>query len=62
MAKLIPLWKRAPEKIRVAIEDLKAFQEAHSLDALSVREIIEEGENTDGVCIALLSSDGMTVS
>lgn len=35
--------KRDPEKIRAAIDDLKAFQKAHSLGGLSVRELIEEG-------------------
>ena len=42
-AELIPFRKRDPEKIRAAIDDLKAFQEAHSLGGLSVRELIEEG-------------------
>lgn len=43
VAELIPFRKRDPEKIRAAIDDLKAFQEAHSLGGLSVRELIEEG-------------------
>ena len=43
VAELIPFRKRDPEKIRSAIDDLKAFQEAHSLGGLSVRDLIEEG-------------------
>ena len=43
VAELIPFRKRDPEKIRAAIDDLKAFQESHSLGGLSVRELIEEG-------------------
>ena len=43
VAELIPFRKRDSEKIRAAIDDLKAFQEGHSLDGLSVRELIEEG-------------------
>lgn len=43
VAELIPFRKRDPEKIRAAIDDLKAFQEAHSLGGLSVRELIKEG-------------------
>ena len=43
MAELIPFRKRDREKIRAAIEDLKAFQKAHSLGGLSVREMIEDG-------------------
>ncbi len=43
VAELIPFRKRDPEKIRAAIEDLKTFQKAHSLGAVSVREMIEEG-------------------
>ena len=43
VAELIPFRKRDPERIRAAIDDLKAFQEAHSLGGLSVRELIEEG-------------------
>ncbi len=43
VAELIPFRKRDPEKIRAAIDDLKSFQEAHSLGGLSVRELIEEG-------------------
>ena len=43
VAELIPFRKRAPEKIRAAIENLKAFQKAHSLGGLPVREMTEEG-------------------
>ena len=43
VAELIPFRKRDPEKIRAAVEDLKAFQKAHTLGGLSVREMIEEG-------------------
>jgi prevent-host-death family protein len=43
VAELIPFRKRDPDKIRAAIENLKAFQESHSLEGLSIREMIEEG-------------------
>jgi len=43
VAELIPFRKRDPDRIRVAIDNLKAFQAAHSLDGLSIREMIEEG-------------------
>lgn len=43
VAELIPFRKRDPEKIRAAIEQLKAFQKAHSLGGLTIRELIEEG-------------------
>lgn len=43
VAKLVPFGKRDPDKIRAAIENLKAFQKAHSLGNLSVRAMIEEG-------------------
>ncbi len=49
VAELIPFRKRDPEKIRGAIEDLKAFQKAHSLDGLSVREMIEEGRKMKAI-------------
>ena len=45
VAELIPFRKRDPDKIRLAIDNLKAFQKAHSLRGLSVREMIEEGRN-----------------
>jgi len=43
VAELIPFRARDSSKIRAAIDDLKAFQRAHSLGGLSVRELIEEG-------------------
>lgn len=43
VAELVPFRKRDPDKIRAAIEALKAFQETHSLDGLSVRGLIEAG-------------------
>ncbi len=43
VAELVPVSKRDPQRIRQAIEDLKAFQAAHDLGGLSVREMIEEG-------------------
>ncbi len=46
VAELIPFRKRDTAKIRAAIDDLKAFQEAHSLGGLSVRELIEEGRKS----------------
>ena len=42
VAELIPFRKRDPDKIRTAIDNLKAFQESHSLRGLSIREMIEE--------------------
>jgi prevent-host-death family protein len=43
VAELIPFRKRDPDKIRAAIDNLKAFQTTHSLGGLSVREMIEGG-------------------
>ena len=43
VAELIPYRPRDPEKIREAIAALKSFQKTHSLNGLSVRELIEEG-------------------
>jgi len=43
VAELIPVRKSDSEKIRVAIEGLRAFQQRHTLGGLSVRELIEEG-------------------
>ena len=43
VAELIPYRPRDPEKIREAIAAMKAFQQEHSLDGLSVRELIDEG-------------------
>ena len=43
VAELIPFQPRDSSKVRVAIARLKAFQETHSLEGLSVRQMIEEG-------------------
>ena len=43
VAELVPFRKRDPNKIRAAIDNLKAFQKTHSLGGLSVQEMIEEG-------------------
>jgi len=43
VAELIPFRKRDPDKIRAAIDNLKAFQKTHSQGGLSVRAMIEEG-------------------
>ncbi len=43
VAELIPIRQRETGKIRAAIENLKAFQETHSLAGSSVRQMIEEG-------------------
>lgn len=43
VAELIPFKERDTEKIRTAVDNLKAFQKTHSLDGLSIREMIEEG-------------------
>ena len=43
VAELIPYRPRDSEKIRAAIAAMKSFQQTHSLDGLSVREMIEEG-------------------
>jgi prevent-host-death family protein len=43
VAELVPYRKRDTDKIRRAIENLKACQKTHSLGGLSVREMIEEG-------------------
>lgn len=43
VAELIPFRKRSPDKIRDAIEALKAFQQDHNLGDLSIREMIDEG-------------------
>ena len=34
---------RDPAEIQAAIDDLKDFQRTHTLDGLSVRDMIEEG-------------------
>ncbi len=43
VAELIPYRPRDREKIREAISAMKMFQQEHSLDGLSVRELIEQG-------------------
>jgi prevent-host-death family protein len=43
VAELIPFKERDSDKIRTAIDNLKAFQQTHDLGGLSVREMIEEG-------------------
>ena len=43
VAELVPVTKRSPESIRAALESLKAFQAAHSLGGVSVREMMEQG-------------------
>lgn len=43
VAELVPVARRDTERVRKAIEDLKAFQKTHSLGGLSVREIIKAG-------------------
>ncbi len=43
VAELVPVTKRSPERIRAALESLKAFQATHSLGGISVREMIEQG-------------------
>ena len=42
VAELVPFRPRDPGKVRSAIDALKEFQRTHSLDGLSVREIVEE--------------------
>ena len=43
VAELIPFRDRDPARIRAAIDRLAEFQKTHSLDGLSVRELIEDG-------------------
>ena len=43
VAELIPFRERDPARIRAAIDRLAAFQKTHSLQGLSVRELIEDG-------------------
>lgn len=43
VAELIPFKERDSDKIRTAIDNLKAFQQTHDLGGRSVREMIEEG-------------------
>jgi len=41
VAELVPFRPRDPDKVRSAIEALMEFQKTHSLNGLSVREIVE---------------------
>ena len=43
VAELVPFQTHDSDKVRTAIARLKAFQETHSLEGLSVRQMIEEG-------------------
>jgi prevent-host-death family protein len=43
VAELVPFKQRDFDKVRVAINNLKAFQKIHSLEGLSVRKMIEDG-------------------
>jgi len=43
VAELIPFKACDADKIRAAIDGLKAFQRAHTLNGLSVRDMIDEG-------------------
>ncbi|MXW19135.1 MAG: type II toxin-antitoxin system prevent-host-death family antitoxin [Gemmatimonadetes bacterium] len=45
VAELIPFRPADTDKVRAAIDDLKAFQATHSLGGLSIRDMIEEGRN-----------------
>ncbi|HEB77056.1 MAG TPA: type II toxin-antitoxin system prevent-host-death family antitoxin [Methylothermaceae bacterium] len=47
VAELKPVGERDPERIRRALEDLKAFQKSHRLDGLSIRAMIEEGRKPE---------------
>ncbi len=42
VAELIPIQPRDSDKVRTAIDALKLFQQTHSLEGLSVRQLIEE--------------------
>ena len=42
VAELIPFQPLDSGKVRTAIDDLKQFQQTHSLEGLSVRQLIEE--------------------
>ena len=43
VAELIPFHPHGVDKVRDAIDGLKAFQKRHRLEGLSVRNMIEEG-------------------
>ncbi len=42
VAELVPVRPRDAGKVQAAIETLKAFQSAHSLGGVSVRQLIED--------------------
>ena len=42
VAELVPFQSRDADKVRSAIDALKQFQQTHSLDGVSVRQLIEE--------------------
>ena len=42
VAELVPFQSRESRKVRAAIDALKQFQQTHSLDGVSVRQLIEE--------------------
>lgn len=43
VAELISFRPADPDKIQVAIDDLKAFRKTRRLDGLGIREMIDEG-------------------
>ena len=43
VAELIPFRRPDADRIRAAIDGLKEFQRTHSLEGLSVRQMVEEG-------------------
>ena len=43
VAELIPFQPHGADKVREAIDGMKAFQKTHRLEGLSVRDMIEEG-------------------
>ena len=43
VAELRPVTGRTPEERRAAVERMAAFQAAHDLGGISLRELIEEG-------------------
>ena len=43
VAELLPFRRPDTDRIRAAIDGLKEFQRTHSLEGLSVRQMVEEG-------------------
>lgn len=43
VAELLPGRRPDTDRVRAAIEGLKEFQRTHSLEGLSVRQMVEEG-------------------